>query len=274
MVLNYINWDVNPEIIKLFGAISLRYYSLLFVSGLLIGYSIVKHIYVKENLSVLALEKLSMYIFIGTIVGARLGHCIFYDPAYYFSHPLEMFLPFQGTIGKNFHFTGYQGLASHGGAIGVLLAIILYSRRSKTNIWSILDKIAVAVPITGAFIRLGNLMNSEIIGHVTDVPWAFVFERVDSLPRHPTQLYEALAYLIIFFMMFNLYKKQSAKKQSGFFFGIFLILLFLARVIIEFFKINQESFENDLLFNMGQLLSIPFIIAGIWIVLKKNKNKD
>lgn len=180
-------------------------------------------------------------------------------------------MPFQGTIGKDFRFTGYQGLASHGGAIGVLLAIIIYSKRSKTNIWAILDKIAIAVPITGAFIRLGNLMNSEIIGHVTGVQWAFIFERVDSLPRHPTQLYEAFAYFSIFFIVLSLYKNQSKKRQKGFFFGVFLILLFSARIIIEFFKINQESFENNLLFNMGQILSIPFIIAGIWITIKKSK---
>jgi phosphatidylglycerol:prolipoprotein diacylglycerol transferase len=273
MLLNYINWDVNPEIIKIFGEISLRYYSLLFVSGLLLGYAVVKQIYIREKLPIADLEKLSIYIFIGTIVGARLGHCIFYDPTYYFSHPLEMLLPFQGTIGEDFHFTGYQGLASHGGALGVLLSIIIYSKRSNTDLWFILDKVSVAVPLTGAFIRLGNLMNSEIIGHATNVPWAFVFERVDSLPRHPTQLYEALAYLLIFLIMLNLYNKQYPKKQRGFFFGVFLILLFSSRVLIEFFKMSQEPFENNLLFNMGQLLSIPFIIAGILIVIKKRNKK-
>ena len=132
-LFNYINWDIDPEIMKLFGTISLRYYSLLFVSGLLLGYSVVRQMYKKEKLPVKNLEKLSMYIFIGTVVGARLGHCIFYDPAYYFTHPLEMFLPFQGTLGKDFHFTGYQGLASHGGAIGVLISIIIYCKRSNTN---------------------------------------------------------------------------------------------------------------------------------------------
>lgn len=271
MILNYINWNVNPEIIKLFGVISLRYYGILFVLGLLLGYTIVKQLYVKENLSVKSLDKLSIYIFIGTMIGARLGHCLFYDPAYYFSHILEIFMPFQGTIGKDFHFTGYQGLASHGGAIGVLLAIIIYSKRAKENIWSILDKIAVAIPITGAFIRLGNLMNSEIIGHATTLPFAFIFKRIDNIPRHPTQLYESFAYLIIFFIMLYFYKTQYDKKQKGFFFGIFLILLFSARFIIEFFKINQESFNNKLMLNMGQILSIPFIIAGILIVVKTTK---
>jgi prolipoprotein diacylglyceryl transferase len=230
---------------------------------------IVRKMYLKEKLPVENLEKLSVYVFAGTIIGARLGHCLFYDPAYYLAHPLEIILPFQGKIGVNFHFTGYQGLASHGGAIGVLLAIIMYSKSSRTNLWFILDKIAVATPLAGAFIRLGNLMNSEIIGHETDVPWAFIFERVDRLPRHPTQLYEALAYLAIFFIMKYAYRRLHAKKEDGFLFGIFLILLFSARILIEFFKINQESFENGLFLNMGQLLSIPFILGGLVILLIK-----
>ncbi len=272
MLLNYINWDVNPEIIDFFGIISLRYYGLLFVMGLLVAYGFMKYFYEKEKLPISDFYKLSMYVFVGTIVGARLGHCVFYEPQYYFSHPLEIFLPFKGTIGKDFYFTGYQGLASHGGAIGILLSIILYSKHSKNNIWSVLDKIAVVVPVTGAFIRLGNLMNSEIIGRVTDVPWAFVFSHVDNLPRHPAQLYEAIAYLFIFLIMLGLYKIQFNKRQSGFFFGVFLILLFSTRIIVEFYKINQVSFEDYLWFNMGQLLSVPFIIAGMWIVLKK-RNK-
>ena len=270
MLINCIHWNANPEIIKLFGVISLRYYSLLFVSGLLLGYTIVKRMYQKEKLPVENLEKLATYIFIGTLVGARLGHCFFYDPAYYFTHPLEMILPFQGTIGKDFHFTGYRGLASHGGAIGVLISIIVYCKRSKTNVWFILDKVAVAIPLAGAFIRLGNLMNSEIIGHPTDVPWAFIFEKIDRLPRHPTQLYEAFAYLLIFISIKYFYHQFHTKKQDGFIFGIFLIMLFSARIFIEFFKISQESFENDLFLNMGQLLSIPFVLAGIVIFVKKN----
>lgn len=272
MLFNYIHWDIDPEIINLFGTISLRYYSLLFLMGLFLGYMIVRKMYLKEKLPVENLEKLSVYVFAGTIIGARLGHCLFYDPAYYLAHPLEIILPFQGKIGVNFHFTGYQGLASHGGAIGVLLAIIMYSKSSGTNLWFILDKIAVATPLAGAFIRLGNLMNSEIIGHETDVPWAFIFERVDRLPRHPTQLYEALAYLAIFFMMKYAYNRLYAKKEDGFLFGIFLILLFSARILIEFFKINQESFENGLFLNMGQLLSIPFVLGGIIILLKKGSS--
>jgi len=180
-------------------------------------------------------------------------------------------LPWKGKIGVDFHFIGYQGLASHGGAIGVLFAIILYSKKFKTNIWFVLDKVAVATPLTGAFIRLGNLMNSEIIGHKTNVPWAFIFQRVDNLPRHPTQLYEAFAYLMIFLIMKFTYDRFHDQKKEGFLFGVFLILLFFARILIEFFKINQESFENDLFLNMGQLLSNPFVLAGIIICYNKSK---
>lgn len=274
MLLNYIHWDVNPEMTNLFGVISLRYYSILFGLGLIVAYYIMLYLYKNQKLPIADLDKLFIYVFVGTVVGARLGHCFFYEPMYYITHPLEMLLPFQGTIGKDFHFTGYQGLASHGGAIGILLAIVLYSKRFKVNIWSLLDKIAVVVPIAGASIRLGNLMNSEIIGHTTDVPWAFIFSHVDGMPRHPAQLYEAIAYIFIFIIMISLYEKQFAKRQKGFFFGVFLILLFLARMIIEFFKMNQVPFEDGLLFNMGQLLSIPFVIVGIWIVVQKSLITD
>lgn len=266
-MLLYINWDINPEIVNLFGKISIRYYSLLFVSGLLLGYWVVKRVYQREKIPIKKLDSLAMYIFAGTIIGARLGHCLFYDPVYYLSNPIEMFLPIQ-FINGSIKFTGYQGLASHGGAIGVLLAIIFYSKKNMVAIWIILDKIALAVPLTGAFIRLGNLMNSEIIGNQTNVPWAFIFKHVDNLPRHPTQLYEAIAYIIIFILTDILYK-QKQNKMDGFVFGSMLFLLFVARFIIEFLKINQESFENGLILNMGQILSIPFILWGFLIMYKK-----
>jgi len=261
--MNYINWDVDPEIISVFG-ITLRYYSLLFIGGLILGYQIVKRIYLKEGIPTHKLDTLTTYIFIGTLLGARLGHCIFYDPAYYFSHPLEMILPFQFTNGS-INFTGYQGLASHGGAIGVLIAIIVYSYKFKENLLGILDKVAVAIPVTGACIRIGNLMNSEILGHISNVPWAFKFVKVDTLPRHPAQLYEAIAYLIIFAIVRQVYKNQN---KTGLSFGVFLILLFSARIFIELFKVNQVAFEDNLSLNMGQLLSIPFVLAGLVICFR------
>ncbi len=267
----FIQWDVDPEIVNLFGMISIRYYSLLFVSGLMLSYRIVQRMYKREGLPSEHLWHLATYIFIGTVAGARLGHCLFYEPGYYLSHPLEMLLPVQWIDGS-LRFTGYLGLASHGGAIGVLLAIMAYARKYKETIWAVLDKIGVVAPLAGAFIRLGNLMNSEIIGHPTTVPWAFVFRRVDVLPRHPAQLYEAIAYLIIFVIVYGLYRRKNTK-ADGFLFGLMLVLLFMARFLIEFLKEHQVSFEEGLPFDMGQMLSLPFILCGIFLMfLKRSSN--
>lgn len=265
----FIQWDVDPEIVNLFGMISIRYYSLLFVSGLMLSYRIVQGMYKKEGLPSEHLWHLATYIFIGTVAGARLGHCLFYEPGYYLSHPLEMLLPIQWIDGS-LRFTGYHGLASHGGATGVCLAIMAYARKYKEKIWAVLDKIAVVAPLAGVFIRLGNLMNSEIIGHPTTVPWAFVFQRVDVLPRHPAQLYEAIAYLIIFAIVYGLYRRKNTK-ADGFLFGLMLVLLFTARFLIEFMKEHQVSFEEGLPFDMGQMLSLPFILCGIFLMCLKRQ---
>ena len=265
----FVQWDVDPEIVNLFGMISIRYYSLLFVSGLMFCYRIVQGMYKREKLSSEHLWHLAMYIFVGTVVGARLGHCLFYEPGYYLSHPLEMLLPVQ-WINGSLRFTGYHGLASHGGAIGVWMAIMAYARKYKEKIWAVLDKIAVVAPLAGAFIRLGNLMNSEIIGYPTTVPWAFVFQRVDVIPRHPAQLYEAIAYLFIFAFVYGLYRGKNIK-ADGFLFGLMLVLLFTARFLIEFLKEQQVSFEEGLPFDMGQMLSLPFILCGIFLMFLKRK---
>ncbi|SDC44774.1 prolipoprotein diacylglyceryl transferase [Williamwhitmania taraxaci] len=269
MVTVFINWNIDPEIIKLFGVFSIRYYSLLFLTGLFLGYYIVKRIYIKENLPIEKLEKLAIFIFIGTIVGARFGHCLFYEPEYYFKQPLEIILPFRWDAGGRFEFTGFQGLASHGGAIGVLTAIVLYCKKYHTNFLWVLDKVAIATPVTGAFIRFGNFMNSEIIGEPTGSNYGIVFQRVDLLPRHPTQLYEAFLYLTIFLVLYRIYSNQKTKRQNGYVFGLFLVLLFGARFILEFLKINQVDFENGMILNMGQLLSIPFILSGIGLIIWK-----
>jgi phosphatidylglycerol:prolipoprotein diacylglycerol transferase len=212
---------------------------------------------------------------IGIILGARLGHCLFYEPAYYMSHPLEMILPIQQTVDGGYKFSGYQGLASHGGAIGLLIALIIYALKTKESIIRTIDLIAVVAPLEGCFIRLANLMNSEIIGIPTSVPWAFIFTREDNLPRHPAQLYEAIAYLLIFGLMFYLYKTKRDKLQNGFFFGLSISLIFIARFIIEFIKERQVAFEDQMKFDMGQILSIPFIVIGIGFIvygLIKSKN--
>lgn len=268
-MIGYINWNTDPEIINLFGIISLRYYSILFVSGLIFGYLIVKQLYRKENIPIENLDKLTMYIVVGTILGARLGHCLFYEPVYYLKNIHEIFLPFRWNKIDGFQFTGYAGLASHGGAIGVLLAIFIYCRKNPFDFLWVLDKIAIATPVTGMFIRIGNFMNSEIIGKPTNSDFGVVFLKVDTLPRHPTQLYEAFAYLLIFLFLYIIYPKLKETKRDGFIFGIFLVLLFIARFLIEFFKIDQVNFESGMFFNLGQLLSIPFILTGIGLIIWK-----
>lgn len=268
-----IEWNVDPEIITLFDTFPVKYYGILFVTGLLLGYDIVKRIYKSENIPVENLEKLSTYLFIGILVGARLGHCLFYDFAYFSKHPLEIFLPFQINDG-NWHFTGFSGLASHGGSIGAILAILLYCVQNKTPILWILDRVAVGAPVTGAFIRLGNFMNSEIYGKPTNGNYGVIFMKDDLIPRHPTQLYEALAYLLIFGLLWYLFKKTALKNHQGFIFGALLTILFSVRLILEIFKENQVAFENNMALNMGQLLSIPFILTGILlIVISKRKTK-
>jgi prolipoprotein diacylglyceryl transferase len=262
MAPNYIYWNVNPEIINIFG-ISIRYYGLLFVGGLILSIYILSKIFKLENIPPEYLGKLSIFGMIGIIIGARLGHCLFYEPSYYLDHPIEMILPLQQQPGGGFKFTGYQGLASHGGAIGVIIALIIYQRKTKQSMLKTIDLVSIVAPLAGCFIRLGNLMNSEIIGLPTTKPWAFVFARVDNIPRHPAQLYEAIAYFLIFLTMLLLYKNWREKLQNGFFFGLTLTLSFVARFLIEFIKENQVGFEENLVINMGQILSIPYILVGI-----------
>lgn len=266
MILNYIHWNPDPELINIFG-ISIRYYGLLFVSGLILSIYFLGRIYKRENLPSQHLEKLSIYSMIGILAGARLGHCLFYEPAYYLSHPLEMILPVTFPPDGGIKFTGYQGLASHGGAFGLLIALYFYSRKTKHAMIDTIDLIAVVAALGSAFIRLANFMNSEIIGIPTIKPWGVIFERVDNVPRHPAQLYEAIAYFIIFAVMMLLYYKMRAKLKNGFFFGLVLVLIFTARFIIEFVKENQVDFENSMTFNMGQLLSLPYIFAGLGFMI-------
>jgi prolipoprotein diacylglyceryl transferase len=265
MILNYINWNADPEIINVLG-ISIRYYGLLFVSGLILCVYILGRIYKIENIPYEHLEKLSIYSMIGILVGARLGHCLFYEPSYYLSHPLEMILPITFPPDGGIKFSGYQGLASHGGVLGLLIAIYIYSRKTKHSMIDTIDLIAVVAGLSFGFIRLGNFMNSEIIGIPTTKPWGVIFERVDNIPRHPAQLYEAISYFIIFTIMMLLYKKMRARLKNGFLFGLATVLFFTARFVIEFVKENQVGFEDKMTLNMGQLLSLPFIAVGIGFI--------
>lgn len=266
MILNYIRWNPDPEIINIFG-ISIRYYGLLFVSGLILCIYILGWIYKRENLPSEHLEKLAIFGMIGIIAGARLGHCLFYEPSYYLSHPLEMILPVTFPPDGGIKFTGYQGLASHGGVLGLLIALYFYSRKTKHSMLGAIDLIAVVSGLSFGFIRLGNFMNSEIIGIPTTLPWGVIFERVDNIPRHPAQLYEAISYLVIFAIMMILYKKFRDRLKNGFFFGLVSVLFFPARILIEFVKENQVGFEDEMALNMGQLLSLPFILVGIGFII-------
>lgn len=273
-MLSYIIWNPSLNIGPF------RWYSICWLVGLALAYIIVQKLYKEQKVKAELFEPLWLYCFLGILIGARIGHCIFYQPDYYltsFPHMVEMILPIHFVDGNAYFadnwlfkltggsmaFTGYEGLASHGGTIGLMIALGLYIRRTKMNIWHVLDNIAIATPITACFIRLGNLMNSEIIGKVTDVPWAFVFERVDALPRHPGQLYEAIAYGLLFFIGWALYRKYPQKVGTGFFFGLCLTYIFTFRFFIEYTKEIQEAFEASLPLDMGQILSIPFIILGI-----------
>ena len=263
--LLYILWNPDLEIFRI-GNFAIRWYSTCWLIGLALAYFIVKWLYKDQKVKDTYFDPLFMYCFLGILIGARLGHCLFYQPEYFLSswtHVVEMFLPIHQMADGSWKFTGYEGLASHGGTIGLMVALYLYYRKTGMNLWHVLDDIAIATPITACFIRLGNLMNSEIIGTPTNVPWAFIFERVDMTPRHPGQLYEAIAYFFFFFVMLHFYKRTSKEVGTGFYFGLCLTLIFTFRFFIEYTKDIQVDFESGMIFNMGQLLSIPFIILGI-----------
>ena len=263
--LLYILWNPDLEIFRI-GNFAIRWYSTCWLIGLALAYFIVKWLYKDQKVKDAYFDPLFMYCFLGILIGARLGHCLFYQPEYFLSswtHVVEMFLPIHQIADGSWKFTGYEGLASHGGTIGLMVALYLYYRKTGMNLWHVLDDIAIATPITACFIRLGNLMNSEIIGTPTNVPWAFIFERVDMTPRHPGQLYEAIANFFFFFVMLHFYKRTSKEVGTGFYFGLCLTLIFTFRFFIEYTKDIQVDFESGMIFNMGQLLSIPFIILGI-----------
>ena len=265
MLINLIVWDVNPEIFRI-GNFAIRWYGLLFAMSFIFGYFIMQKIFKKEGVTEKLLDKLTSYMVIATIIGARLGHCLFYEPAYFLSHPIEILKIWEG------------GLASHGAGIGIVVALLIFSKKNKKPFLWVIDRIVIIVALAGFLIRMGNLMNSEIIGTVTDLPWGFVFinsvdPRLAIDPRHPAQVYEALAYLLIFIYLMWEYYKKSTPPKNGFLFSMFLILVFSARFFIEFFKIPQVGFEENMVLNMGQLLSIPFVIAGFVLLYFSGKPK-
>ncbi|MDR2498272.1 MAG: prolipoprotein diacylglyceryl transferase [Tannerellaceae bacterium] len=271
-MLHFITWTVDPAIFSI-GSYEVRWYGLAFALGFMIGYWIVGRMWKNEGLNPDWISSLLFYTVAGTAIGSRLGHCFFYEPMYYLTHPIEI-LNFRAG-----------GLASHGGTLGIVIAIYIYSKRvsHRSMMWAF-DKLVTPTGLVAALIRLGNLMNHEIYGHATDKPWAFRFienlpswrrgaEPVFSLPSHPTQIYEAGCYLIVFALCMWLYFRKQAWKKEGLIFGVFMIGIFLSRFFIEFLKNDQEEFEAGMVLNMGQLLSIPFVLAGAYFVWRALTNK-
>ncbi|MCD4695196.1 MAG: prolipoprotein diacylglyceryl transferase [Bacteroidales bacterium] len=260
MILTSIVWNVNPEIIS-FGNFAVRWYGLLFALGFVFGYIIIGKIFKQEKIPQKTLDTVTTYMVVGTVIGARIGHCLFYEPEYYLSDPIKILKIWEG------------GLASHGAAIGILLALWLFARKVKKPYLWVLDRIVIVVALAGFFIRTGNLMNSEIYGVETTLPWGFIFTRWgETLSKHPTQIYEGLSYLVIFIVLYFIYNKRRATLKPGFIFGLFLTALFAIRFLIEFIKEPQVGFEETMALNMGQLLSIPFVLAGLGLLFYARRN--
>lgn len=261
-------WDVDPVAFTIPGIDwPVRWYGLLFVFGLLVSQYVMFYIFEKDGKTRKHVEDLTIYVVVGTIIGARLGHVIFYDLGYYLDNPSEILMIWRG------------GLASHGGAIGIIVAIYLYCRKYKLGFLWVFDRLVIVVAFTGACIRVGNLMNSEIIGTVTDLPWGFKFLRAYPPElaldfRHPAQLYEAIYVLILGIVLFWMWRHKRAELKNGFMFGFFMAVLFSLRFLDEFVKIDQEAFEASLPINMGQILSIPFILAGVYLMMRPVKNPE
>ena len=262
-----ITWDPDPVITEI-GGFALRWYSILFATGFVIGFFMLRRLFEKENVSHIVLDKMLLYSVIGTILGARIGNCLFYDFAYFSQHPLEVLLPFK--FEPEFHFTGYRGLASHGAMVGLLLAYWLLARKTEQTMLWFLDKGAIAGGLCLASIRMGNFMNAEIVGAPTDVSWAIIFPAVDNIPRHPVQLYGFVAYLSLFFFMLKYNKLNFGKVKDGHIFGLFIVLLGTIRFFMEFIK-RHYIIDADSLLNMAQYLSIPLIVFGFILAFKTKK---
>ncbi len=269
MIYLSIDWNPNIELFKI-GSFAIRYYSLMFVIAFILGLHIMKKIYENEGISVEKLDSLFIYAVISILLGARIGHFLFYDTSFLFEHPLEVLLPVRFNP---FQFTGYQGLASHGGAIGMIIAMYFYSKKvlHKPLLW-ILDRITLSVAIGGVFVRIGNLINSEIIGKPTNSDYGFIFRQLgEDFPRHPTQLYEAFGYLVTFIILWFVYWKTDKKDKMGYIFGLFMVLLWSVRFVAEFFKEAQVDNRAAWDLNTGQLLSIPMVLIGFYLMYKAKK---
>jgi phosphatidylglycerol:prolipoprotein diacylglycerol transferase len=262
-------WDPASEGIRLFGDFKIHYYSMMWMAAFILGWYIMKKIYKHENQTEEKLDSLFIYSVLGIMIGARLGHVIFYQPELFKQDFFSIFLPFR--FRPEFEFTGFRGLASHGAAIGMILSMYLYNKKilKKTVLW-ILDRVVVPVALGAIFVRVGNFFNSEMIGKPADesLPWAIIFKSFDEVPRHPGQLYEAFGYIFVFLILWFLYWKTKKSEQTGFLFGLFLVLLMTVRFIVERFKIEQVDGREDWILGMntGQVLSIPFILIGLYFM--------
>lgn len=282
MSLLFIDWTPDVNLLTL-GSFAIRWYSALWCIGLMSAYWIVHKLYQKQGIDEETFEPLFFYCFIGVLAGARLGHCIFYEPQYYLTSMkgfIEMLLPMHFSDDMtDWHFTGYEGLASHGGTIGLFLGMWAYAKKVGMRMWTVIDTVAISVPLVCFCIRMGNLMNSEIIGTPTDMPWGFIFHTREALvdgalaPRHPAQLYEALAYLLFGIIQWYIYKRNPQRIGTGYYFGYNLAIIFLFRFFVEFIKKEQVAFEEGMLLDMGQLLSIPFVIIGSYYMIKTVMNE-
>lgn len=252
--MKYIVWNADPVMLSL-GGFKIYWYGVFFAVAVMAGFQVMKEIYKKESMPVESLDLLLAYVAVGILIGARLGHCLFYNPVFYLNHPFRILAVWEG------------GLASHGGGIGVLLSLLIYHKKTKTNYLWLMDRLAVAALLFGFFVRVANFINSEIFGIQTNQPWAIIFQRIDSLPRHPVQLYEAFSYFFIFAVFILLYRFTRLKKYEGFLFGLSLFLVLGIRFFIEFLKVRQAAYYSDIPFSTGQILSIPFFIAGILLML-------
>lgn len=252
--MEHLVWNVDPVLLSL-GSFQIHWYGVLFVTAILSGLQVMKWIYVTESQNVESLETLLGYVVFGIIVGARLGHSFFYDPQYYLANPLKIFAVWEG------------GLASHGGGLGVIIATAFYVKKYSFSYLWLLDRLAIGTALFGVFVRSANFVNSEILGIPSDVPWAVIFARIDNIPRHPAQLYEAFAYLIIFLLLVVVYRKYEENIPTGALLGTFLVLTFSARFLVESVKQEQAAYTNILGMSTGQLLSIPFFVAGIALLI-------
>ena len=260
--MDYFTWNADPILLNL-GPIHLYWYGLLFVGSFVVGSWILKRIYIREGKDYEALDSLFIYIILGAAIGARLVHCLFYDPSYYLANPLKILAVWEG------------GLASHGGVMGVLLATWLFSKKHKESFLWLLSRLAIPAALSGAAIRIGNFMNSEIIGKPTDLPWAIVFERIDNLPRHPSQLYEAVSYFLIFLFLLLVYRSVKPTFATKILPALWFLTIFTVRFFLEYVKTKQAAYNVDQMFTTGQLLSLPFILLGlVWLIWAFRSEKE